>query len=101
MQDKLKELYIEALSNHDWNYENQPDAKFDRGVEQKTQIRRYVAEAYEIGKDPAKLFYQHCPEHLYKDSADYGIRTPWAEFKLHLDILREEKQKEFNKHVKH
>jgi len=50
-----------------------------------------------MGKDPAKLFYEHCPEDHYKNSADYGIRTPWEELKLHLDILQQERQDKFNK----
>ncbi len=95
----LKEIYIDALKTHDWNYEVQSDEKFDEGVKQKTHIRSIVEQAYELKKDPAKLFYKHCPEHLYKHSADYGIRTPWDEFKLHLDILQEERQDEYNKFI--
>tara|TARA_Y100001968_G_scaffold294721_1_gene301497 strand:- start:240 stop:539 length:300 start_codon:yes stop_codon:yes gene_type:complete len=95
----LKEIYIDALKTHDWNYEVQPDEKFDVGVQQKENIRSIVEQAYELKKDPAKLFYQHCPEHLYKHSADYGIRTPWNEFKMHLDIMQEERQNEYNKFI--
>ena len=95
----LKEIYIDALKTHDWNYEVQPDEKFDVGVQQKENIRSIVEQAYELKKDPAKLFYQHCPEHLYKYSADYGIRTPWKEFKMHLDIMQEERQNEYNKFI--
>tara|TARA_Y100001935_G_C17214624_1_gene461913 strand:+ start:261 stop:560 length:300 start_codon:yes stop_codon:yes gene_type:complete len=95
----LKETYIDALKTHDWNYEVQPDEKFDVGVQQKTNIRSIVEQVYELKKDPAKLFYKHCPEHLYKNSADYGIRTPWQEFKMHLEILQEERQNEYNKFI--
>ncbi len=101
MRDKLKDRFVEALKTHDWNYESQPDEKFDQGVKQKTILRSLIAEAYEHGKDPARLFYQYCPEHLHKDSADYGIRTPWSELRLHLDILQEQRQQEFKKNVKH
>jgi|TARA_B100001057_G_C22041822_1_gene641273 hypothetical protein len=100
MSDRLKEIYIEALSSHDWNYELQPDSKFDAGVEQRENIRSIVAKAYELEKDPAKIFYQYCPEHLYDCSSDYGIRTPWEELKLHMDILQEEKQEELRKHIR-
>ena len=31
----LKEIYIESLKLHDWNYERHADAKFDIGVKQK------------------------------------------------------------------
>ena len=101
MQDKLKSTFINALENHDWNYERHTDSKFEIGVKQKEQIRSIVAEAYEIGKDPARIFYSICPEHLYKQSADYGIRTPWSELRLHLDIMKEEVQTGFNENVKH
>ena len=101
MQDKLKTIFIDALETHDWNYERHTDAKFDIGVKQKEQIRSIIAEAYESGKDPAKIFYSICPEHLYKQSADYGIRTPWSELRLHLDIMQEEMQTEYNENVKH
>jgi len=96
---RLKNIYIDALATHDWNYESQPDERFDEGANERDHIRSIVAQAYEIGKDPAKLFYQHCPEHLYKNSADYGIRTPWDELKLHLDILQQERQDKFNKDI--
>ena len=98
---RLKAIFINALETHDWNYEGQLDENFEKGVKEKDVIRSIVAEAYEIGKDPAKLFYKHCPEHLYKNSADYGIRTPWAELRLDLDILQQERQAEFKKNVKH
>ena len=98
--DRLKEIYIDALSSHDWNYESQLDSKFDAGMEEKERLRDIIAKAYEMNKDPAKIFYQYCPEHLYRCSADYGIRTPWEELKLHMDILQEEKQKELRKYVK-
>ena len=94
---RLKKIYIDALEMHDWNYEAQPDAKFDIGVKQKQHIRQIVEQAYEMKKDPAKIFYEHCPEHLYKHSADYGIRTPWEELKMHLDILQDERRAEYNK----
>ena len=97
MEDRLKIIYENALDTHDWNYESQPDEKFDDGVNQKEFLRSVIAQAYEMGKDPAKLFYQYCPEHLYKNSADYGIRTPWEELRLHLDILQEERQENFKK----
>ncbi len=94
---RLKNVYIDALKTHDWNYELQPDEKFDVGVKEKDFIRSIVAEAYEIGRDPSKLFYEYCPEHLYRNSADYGIRTPWEELRLHLDILQQERQDNFKK----
>ena len=43
MQDKLKSIFIDALENHDWNYERHTDSKFDIGVKQKEQIRSVVA----------------------------------------------------------
>jgi hypothetical protein len=92
----LKEIYIESLKSHDWNYERHSDAKFDIGVKQKEQIRSIIAEAYELGRDPAKIFYSICPEHLYKFSADYGIRTPWEELLLDQEIQKENNQKRFN-----
>tara|TARA_B100000674_G_scaffold97016_1_gene69667 strand:- start:1093 stop:1389 length:297 start_codon:yes stop_codon:yes gene_type:complete len=92
----LKEIYIESLKSHDWNYERHVDSKFDIGVKQKDKIRSIIAEAYELGKDPAKIFYSICPEHLYKASADYGIRTPWEELLLDQEIQKEENQKKFN-----
>tara|TARA_Y100000592_G_C5413076_1_gene289162 strand:- start:814 stop:1104 length:291 start_codon:yes stop_codon:yes gene_type:complete len=92
----LKEIYIDKLKSHDWNYERHSDAKFDIGIKQKEQIRSIIAEAYELGKDPAKIFYNLCPEHMYKMSADYGIRTPWEEFFLDQTIRQEENQKKFN-----
>jgi hypothetical protein len=96
----LKQIYIESLKSHDWNYERHIDSKFDIGVKQKDQIRRIIAEAYELGKDPAKIFYSFCPEHLYNQSADYGIRTPWEELLLDQKIQMEENQKKYND-VKH
>lgn len=92
----LKEIYIESLKSHDWNYERHVDSKFDIGVEQKEKIRSIIAEAYELGKDPAKIFYSICPEHHYYESADYGIRTPWEELLLDQEIQKEENQKRFN-----
>ncbi len=97
MTTSLKDLYIDALKTHDWNYEMQPDARFDIGVKQKEKIRSIVEQAYEMQKNPAKLFYKYCPEHLYKNSLDYGIRMPWEEIKLHLDILQEERREEYHK----
>tara|TARA_B100001113_G_C20812831_1_gene493291 strand:- start:103 stop:399 length:297 start_codon:yes stop_codon:yes gene_type:complete len=94
---RLKNIYIDALKSHDWNYENQPDEKFDDGVKEKEFIRSIVAQAYEMDKDPSKIFYEYCPEHLYRQSADYGIRTPYEELKLHLDILQQERQDKFKK----
>ena len=93
----LKDLYIDALKTHNWNYEAQPDAKFDIGVKQKKNIRSMIEQAYEMEKDPARLFYEYCPEHLYRQSSDYGIRTPWEELKMHLDILQEEKREQYHK----
>ena len=72
----LKEIYIESLKSHDWNYERHVDSKFDIGVKQKDKIRSIIAEAYE--------------------SADYGIRTPWEELLLDQEIQKEENQKRFN-----
>ncbi len=92
----LKEIYIESLKSHDWNYERHTDSKFEIGLNQKDKIRSIIAEAYELGKDPARIFYSICPEHLYKQSADYGIRTPWDELLLDLEIQKEENQKKFN-----
>tara|TARA_Y100000592_G_C5367316_1_gene266714 strand:+ start:478 stop:783 length:306 start_codon:yes stop_codon:yes gene_type:complete len=100
MSDRLKEIYIEALSSHDWDYELRPDSNFDIGVKQRENIRSIVAKAYELEKDPAKIFYHYCPEHLYDCSADYGIRTPWEELRLHMDILQEERQEELRKHIR-
>tara|TARA_Y100001937_G_scaffold88730_1_gene119939 strand:+ start:352 stop:648 length:297 start_codon:yes stop_codon:yes gene_type:complete len=94
---RLKNVYIDALKTHDWNYESRMDEDFEDGAKEKDFIRSIVAEAYEMGKDPAKLFYKFCPEHLYKLSADYGIRTPWEELRLHLDILRKDRQDQFKK----
>ena len=94
---RLKNIYIDALNSHDWNYEIRPNNDFDAGVKERDFLRSNIAEAYEMGKDPAKLFYEHCPEDLYKNSADYGIRTPWEELRLHLDILQQERQDEFKK----
>ncbi len=94
---RLKNIYIDALNSHDWNYEIRPNNDFDAGVKERDFLRSIIAEAYEMGKDPAKLFYEHCPEDLYKNSADYGIRTPWEELRLHLDILQQERQDEFKK----
>ena len=101
MSDKLKNLYISLLENHNWNYENHNDSKYDLGEKEKMHLRRVIAQAYEVGKNPCKLFYQHCPEHLYKNSADYGIRTPWNEFSLDRIINQEIKQENYNKNVKH
>tara|TARA_R100000697_G_scaffold74574_1_gene86937 strand:+ start:494 stop:790 length:297 start_codon:yes stop_codon:yes gene_type:complete len=92
----LKEIYIESLKLHDWNYERHADANFDIGVKQKAKIKSIIAEAYEIGKDPAKIFYSICPEHLYNQSADYGIRTPWQEILLDQKIEKEQNQKKYN-----
>tara|TARA_Y100001937_G_scaffold122375_1_gene183031 strand:+ start:798 stop:1094 length:297 start_codon:yes stop_codon:yes gene_type:complete len=92
----LKQIYIESLKSHDWNYERHVDSKFDIGVKQKDKIRSIIAEAYELGKDPAKIFYSICPEHLYRQSADYGIRTPFDELLLDQEIQKEENQKKFN-----
>ena len=92
----LKEIYIESLKSHDWNYERHNDSKFEIGLNQKDKIRSIIAEAYELGKDPARIFYSICPEHLYKQSADYGIRTPWQELLLDQEIQKEENQKKFN-----
>ena len=92
----LKEIYIESLKLHDWNYERHADAKFDIGVKQKAKIKSIIAEAYEIGKHPAKIFYSICPEHLYNQSADYGIRTPWQEILLDQKIEKEQNQKKYN-----
>tara|TARA_B100000424_G_C22939316_1_gene499819 strand:- start:799 stop:1104 length:306 start_codon:yes stop_codon:yes gene_type:complete len=101
MSDKLKNLYISLLEAHDWNYENHSDYKYDIGDEEKMKLRSIIAQAYEIGKDPARLFYQNCPEHLYKNSADYGIRTPWNEMALDQAIKQEIRQENYKKNVKH
>ena len=46
--DRLKEIYIDALSSHDWNYESQLDSKFDVGMEEKERLRDIIATAYEL-----------------------------------------------------
>jgi len=99
--NKLKNIYIDALSNHIWNYDSQYDNKFEQGHKQRQHLIRLINEIYELGHNPEKLFYEHCPEHLYAYSADYDIRTSWEEYKLHLDILQEERRAEYNKNVKH
>ena len=89
---RLKNIYIDALKTHNWNYDSRMDEDYDDGEKEKDFLRSIIAEAYEMGKDPAKLFYQYCPEHLYRLSADYGIRTPYKELRLHLDILQQDRQ---------
>ena len=78
MQDKLKSIFIDALENHDWNYERHTDSKFDIGVKQKEQIRSVVAEAYEMGKDPAKIFYEFCPVEGIEEK-EYGMKKSWQD----------------------
>ena len=101
MSDNLKNLYISLLEAHNWNYETYDDHKYDIGDKEKMHLRSVIAQAYEIGKDPSRLFYKYCPEHLYKNSADYGIRTPWNELALHQVIKQELSQENYNKNVKH
>ncbi len=101
MSDKLKNLYISLLEAHNWNYEAYDDHKYDIGDKEKMNLRSVIAQAYEIGKDPSRLFYKYCPEHLYKNSADYGIRTPWNELVLDQAIKQEISQENYKKNVKH
>tara|TARA_Y100001938_G_scaffold144480_1_gene219106 strand:- start:1294 stop:1599 length:306 start_codon:yes stop_codon:yes gene_type:complete len=101
MSNRLKNLYIESLKNHDWNYENHDDDRYIDGQEEKMFLRSIINEAYELDKDPAMLFYKHCPEHLYKFSADYGIRTPWKEILLQQNIKQEIAQEKYKQDVKH
>ena len=101
MSDKLKNMYVSLLETHNWNFENHDDSKYDEGNEEKMHLRSLIAQAYEIGKDPSKLFYKYCPEHLYKNSADYGIRTPWHELELDRAINQEITQENYKKNVKY
>ena len=101
MSDNLKNLYISLLEAHNWNYETYDDHKYDIGDKEKMHLRSVIAQAYEIGKDPSRLFYKYCPEHLYKNSADYGIRTPYNELALDQVIKQEISQENYNKNVKH
>ena len=40
--NKLKNIYIDALSNHIWNYDSQYENKFEQGHKQRQHLIRLI-----------------------------------------------------------
>ena len=55
------------LKKHDWS-----------DVEHKSTIKALIEDAYEIGFDPSRLFYEFCPVEGIEEK-EYGMQKTWQE----------------------
>ena len=63
----ISEILRYELKKHDWS-----------DVEHKNTIKALIEDAYEIGFDPSRLFYEFCPVEGIVEK-EYGMKKTWQE----------------------
>ena len=63
----ISEILRYELKKHDWS-----------DVEHKNTIKALVEDAYEVGFDPCRIFYEFCPVEGIEEK-EYGMKKTWEE----------------------
>lgn len=76
----LAEIIRKELKRHDWTFNMSDDhSVWQKGVKEQKEIKKFIEDAYEIGFDPWKLFYEHYPVEGCDPPEHYGIKINWEE----------------------
>ena len=76
----LAEIIRRDLKRHDWTFNMSDDhSVWKKGEQEQKEIKNLIKDAYEIGFDPWKLFYEHYPVDGCDSPEHYGIKINWEE----------------------